>query len=107
MHEFSLIHDLLEKIAAVAREHGATKVTGAKVKLGALAHISPEHLQEHFAEAAAGTVAEGAQLEVVLNPDEKDEYAQDILLESVDVEEDIPAADNHADGGSTTSPVTG
>ena len=92
MHEFSLIHDLLEKISSVAREHGSTKVTGAKVKLGALAHISPSHLQEHFAEAAVGTVADGAQLEVVLNPDEKDEYAQDILLESVDVEEDAPPA---------------
>lgn len=108
MHEFSLIQDLLKQIATVAREHGSTKVTGVKVKLGALAHLSPSHLQEHFAEAAVGTVAEGAQLEVVLNPDEKDEYAQDILLESVDVEEEIiPAADNPADGGSTTSPVSG
>lgn len=87
MHEFSLIKDLMRKIAALAAEQGAAKVTGVRVKLGALAHISPDHFREHFEEAAIGTVAEGAQLVVDLNPDETDPHAQDILLDSVEVEE--------------------
>ena len=86
MHEFSLINDLMRKIKDIAREQGATKVVGVKVKLGALAHISADHFREHFEEAAAGTVATGARLEVELNPDENDPNAQDILLDSVEVE---------------------
>lgn len=87
MHEFSLINDLMRKITTIAREQGAKKVVSVKVKLGALAHISPDHFREHFEEAAGGTVAAGARLEVELNPDENDPHAQDILLDSVEVEE--------------------
>lgn len=87
MHEFSLIKDLMRKITAIAVEQGATRVTGVKVKLGALAHISADHFREHFEEAAVGTAAEGAHLEVELNADESDPNAQDILLDSVEVEE--------------------
>ena len=77
----------MRKITTIASEQGATKVVGVKVKLGALAHISPEHFREHFEEAAVGTVADGARLEVELNPDEHDPQAQNILLDSVEVEE--------------------
>ncbi len=87
MHEFSLIHDLMRKIETVAREHGGKKILGVKVRLGALAHISPEHFREHFVEASAGTIAAGAKLEVEQLTDQSDPHAQDILLESVEVEE--------------------
>jgi hydrogenase nickel incorporation protein HypA/HybF len=59
-----------------------------KVKLGALAHISEEHFREHFEQAAAGTPAEGARLDIDVSADESDPHAQDILLQSVDVEEE-------------------
>jgi hydrogenase nickel incorporation protein HypA/HybF len=87
MHEFSLINDLMRKITALAAEQGAQRVVSVKVKLGALCHISPGHFREHFEEAAAGTVADGAKLDVVLNPDPNDPHAQDILLDSVEVED--------------------
>ena len=86
MHEFSLMKDLMRKIDSIARDHGARKIVGVKVKLGALAHISPEHFQEHFVEAAANTVAAGARLDIEELKDETDPRAQDILLESVEVE---------------------
>ncbi|MBM3822639.1 MAG: hydrogenase maturation nickel metallochaperone HypA [Verrucomicrobia bacterium] len=57
------------------------------MRLGALCHISPEHFREHFNEAAVGTVADGAELEILFNPNPNDAKAQDILLDSVDVEE--------------------
>jgi hydrogenase nickel incorporation protein HypA/HybF len=88
MHEFSLITDLMRKITAVAREEGASRIAGVKVRLGALAHISGEHFREHFEEAAVGTPAEGARLEIGISTDESDPCAQDILLQSVDVEEE-------------------
>lgn len=87
MHEFSLINDLMRKINAVAMEQGATRIVGVRVILGALCHISPEHFREHFEEASRGTPADGAELEIVFNPDPAEPHAQDILLDSVKVEE--------------------
>jgi len=86
MHEFSLIHDLMKKIESIAREHGGRRIISVKVRLGALSHISPEHFREHFIQAATGTVAVGARLEIEQHKDEADHRAQDILLESVEVE---------------------
>jgi hydrogenase nickel incorporation protein HypA/HybF len=87
MHEFSLIADLMRKIEAVASEQGARKVRSVKVKLGALAHISSDHFREHFVHAARGTIAEGARLDVEVSSDENDPHAQEILLDSVTVED--------------------
>ena len=83
MHEFSLIASLLNKIEAIAREQQATKVTGVRVRLGALAHISADHLREHFEQGALGTIAEGARLDVTVGCDYTEPHAQEILLESV------------------------
>ncbi len=88
MHEHSLIADLMRKIETLARDHGAGKVSRIRVVLGALSHISPGHFRDHFEEAARGTRAEGAALDIQQNADVHDPHAQDILLESVDVEED-------------------
>jgi len=87
MHEMSLIHDLMRKIETIAREQNATKVVGVKVRLGALAHISADHFREHFEEEAKGTIADGARLDVELLTDENDPQAQDIMLDSVEVED--------------------
>ena len=86
MHEFSLMADLLRKIQQLAKDANAEQVTLVKVKLGALSHITPDHFREHFEVAIDGTVAEGARLEVEQSQDEQDENAQDILLESIDVD---------------------
>ena len=87
MHEFSLINDLMWKIDAIAREQGARRVVGVKVRLGALPHISPDHFREHFEAAATGTIAEAARLDIETLREERDPHAQDILLDSVEVEE--------------------
>jgi hydrogenase nickel incorporation protein HypA/HybF len=88
MHEFSLITDLMRKIGAIACEQNADRIAAVKVKLGALAHISGVHFREHFEQAAVGTPAEGARLDIEVSTDESDPHAQDILLQSVDVEEE-------------------
>jgi hydrogenase nickel incorporation protein HypA/HybF len=85
MHELSLMADLLRKVEQLAKDAEADKVTAVRVKLGALSHITPDHFREHFEEAAIGTVAEGATLDVEQSEDRHDPNAQDILLESVDV----------------------
>ena len=83
----SLIHDLMRKIETIAREQNVVKVSGVKVRLGALAHISADHFREHFEEESKGTIADGARLEVELLTDENDSQAQDIMLDSVEVED--------------------
>jgi len=88
MHEQSLMADLMRKILSVSLMNGGSKVAGLKVKLGALAHISPEHFMEHFVEAAKGTVAEGARVDAEVETDTTDPRAQDIWIDSVELEEE-------------------
>ena len=85
MHEASLMSDLLSKIEQIALEAKAEKITRVRVKLGALAHMTPDHFLGHFEEAAFGTAAEGATLEIEQADDQNDPHAQDVLLKSVDV----------------------
>jgi hydrogenase nickel incorporation protein HypA/HybF len=87
MHEHSLMADLLRTIERIGREQNARKILGVRIRLGALSHISPDHLSEHFVQAAAGTMAEGARLDIVEIPDMSDPNAQEIILESVEIEE--------------------
>ena len=87
MHEHSLMTDLLRKIEGIGREQKARRILGVRIRLGALSHISPDHLNEHFVQAAAGTMAEGARLDIVEIPDTSDPSAQEIILESIDIEE--------------------
>jgi hydrogenase nickel incorporation protein HypA/HybF len=89
MHELSLIADLMRKIAFIAREEGAAKVTCVKVKVGVFCHLSVAHLREHFVHAARGTVAEGARLDIEVLTDMTDPRAQEILLDSVEVEKGL------------------
>jgi hydrogenase nickel incorporation protein HypA/HybF len=86
MHESSLIPDLMEKINQVARDNGARKVVAVELSIGAMAGISPDHLREHFDEAAAGTPAEGAQLRIRVDEDPLSEDAFAIRLLAVEVD---------------------
>ncbi len=85
MHELSLLSDLLRKVALISQENGGANVVSVKVRLGALAHISPDHLREHYVDGTKGTIAEGSTLEIELNEDIHDPQAQDIVLDSVEV----------------------
>lgn len=77
----------MRRIARVAEREGAERIEEVHLRLGALAQISPDHLREHFEEAAAGGIAEGARLVIRVDADVSDERAQDILLESLVVED--------------------
>lgn len=92
MHERALMRDVMRKIEEVARAGGGTHVTGVSVRLGALSHFTPEHFQEHFEDASRGTIAEGAEIDAILDGDIADAHARDVVLESVEVEIPDPAA---------------
>lgn len=86
MHEASLMTSLMRRIEAAAAIEGARRVVGVTVRLGALSHMSAEHFADHFERAAGGTIAEGARLEVTVSRDTQSAEAQDIRLESIEVE---------------------
>jgi hydrogenase nickel incorporation protein HypA/HybF len=87
MHEQSLMADLMRKINAIGKEQNTQKIVCVRIKLGALSHISADHFREHFVQATLGSCAEQAQLDIEVLTDLNDPHAQEILLDSVEVEE--------------------
>ncbi|HXV35347.1 MAG TPA: hydrogenase maturation nickel metallochaperone HypA [Gaiellaceae bacterium] len=86
MHEQSLIEALVRQLETVAAAEGAARITAVHVWCGALSHFTPEHFREHFERAAAGTVAEGADVEVEVSDDATHPDATGVRVLSVDVE---------------------
>jgi hydrogenase nickel incorporation protein HypA/HybF len=86
MHEASLMTGLMRRIDEAARAQSASRVVEVSVWLGALSHMTKSHFAEHFEHASAGTIAQGARLEVTVSADIADPNAQDVLLKSVQVE---------------------
>ena len=76
----------MNQIYTVAAENNAKSIVGLKVRLGALSHMSPEHFRAHFEEAAKGGIAETTRLDIELDTDPESPTAQEIVIESVDVE---------------------
>lgn len=85
MHEMHLINDLMKKIITLAADNQAKGISKVTVQLGALSHISGDHFREHFEEAAAGTIAEMASLEIIEEKDIHASDAQDILLKDIEI----------------------
>ena len=68
MHELSIAASLLAIVEKTAAEHGVTRVRRLRIVIGALGNVIPEALEFAFEVAGRGTVAEGAQLEIVPVP---------------------------------------
>jgi hydrogenase nickel incorporation protein HypA/HybF len=77
---------LMRQISDVAAAEGASRVTRIRVWCGALSHFTAEHLREHFAQASAGTLADGAVVEVELSDEITHPDASGIRLETIDVD---------------------
>ncbi|MEV4294026.1 hydrogenase maturation nickel metallochaperone HypA [Microbispora rosea] len=65
MHEFGIAEAVVD---AVERRAGGRRVCRARVRAGALLRIAPQALDQAFCLASAGTVAEGATLDLVIEP---------------------------------------
>ncbi len=81
MHEVALMRALVVRVLELAQGQQAVHVERVVVRMGALGHGRPSHLQWHFSQAAAATLADGAVLDVVMT----DELV-DLVLESIDLE---------------------
>lgn len=88
MHETGIVRDLVRRLERAAGEAGATRVSAVEVWLGALSQFAPEHFREHFEDAARGTLAEGAKLRIEMSHDIGHPHAQDVVMESIEL--DLP-----------------
>lgn len=86
MHEQALIGGLIHEIQSVATTQHARKVVGVTVTIGVRSHMSPDHFRAHFARAARGTLAEGAYVDLEVLNRADDPRAQDVILDSIEVE---------------------
>lgn len=68
MHEMSVAVSLLERVLEEASRGGLVSVTRVNVELGTLQAIEPDLLTDAFEAAAAGSLAQGAQLLLQLRP---------------------------------------
>jgi len=68
MHELAVCQALMQQVEAVASEHQAAHVTAITLGIGPLSGVEHELLRHAYPVAAAGTVAEGAQLHIQTTP---------------------------------------
>jgi len=80
------MRDLIRRIVELAHVECASGVTRVDVRLGALSHFTPEHFREHFADAAAGTIAAGASVHAEPSYDATEPHAAGVVLESIELE---------------------
>ena len=64
MHELSICQALLAQVEQVVTEHQAQAAARIVVHIGPLAGVEPRLLQEAFPLAAAGGIAQGAELQI-------------------------------------------
>jgi hydrogenase nickel incorporation protein HypA/HybF len=68
MHEHSISHSLLARVLEACARRRAAAVKSIRIELGVLSGYDARHLVESFAIVAAGTLAEGARIDVVPVP---------------------------------------
>ncbi len=62
MHELSLCLSLMQQVEDIARDREAKKVARITLSIGPLSGVEPDLLQHAYPVAAAGTIAEDAEL---------------------------------------------
>ncbi|SIS68613.1 hydrogenase/urease maturation nickel metallochaperone HypA [Neptunomonas antarctica] len=86
MHEHSLMKDLLGKIHQLSRIE-KKPLMAVNIQLGELAHISSSHLREHFEHEVSGTALQGVMLNIEELVGIDHPQAQDIVLQSLEFED--------------------
>lgn len=68
MHELSVCLSLLDQVERIAAEHGADRVERILLRVGPLSGVEAPLLASAYPLAAAGTIAEGADLVIETSP---------------------------------------
>ncbi|NIU77000.1 MAG: hydrogenase maturation nickel metallochaperone HypA, partial [Gammaproteobacteria bacterium] len=68
MHEMALSESILQVLEEQARAQGFSRVRRVRLEVGVLSCVEPEALRFHFGAVTRGSLAEGAELEVLPVP---------------------------------------
>lgn len=68
MHELSVCNALITQVERIARDHPGSRVARIVLSIGPLSGVEPKLLRHAYPLAAAGTVAEQAELEIETGP---------------------------------------
>jgi hydrogenase nickel incorporation protein HypA/HybF len=79
MHEFKLVADVLKNVLAVAEDNQAKKVLAVRLQVGEHCHARPDDVEFLFKQAARGSMAEDARMEITTVPGE------DLVLDSIQI----------------------
>lgn len=64
MHEAGIAQEILDVLNETASRHGLLKVSGVRLRIGAMRQIVPEALQFAFDALGRGTIAAGARITI-------------------------------------------
>jgi hydrogenase nickel incorporation protein HypA/HybF len=64
MHELSVCQSMMQQVEAIAAQENARQITSITLRIGPLSGIEPDLLLQAFPVAAAGSVAEQAELKI-------------------------------------------
>lgn len=64
MHELSVCLSILQQVDAIARERGASRASRIELRIGPLSGVEPDLLRNAWPLAAAGSLAEHAELAI-------------------------------------------
>jgi hydrogenase nickel incorporation protein HypA/HybF len=64
MHELSVCQSMMQQLETIAAQENARQITSITLRIGPLSGIEPELLLQAFPVAAAGTLAEQAELKI-------------------------------------------
>ena len=68
MHDIESCRAILDIVSRESEKRNGKKVTRIKLSIGLLSGTDPEHLRETLILCSRGTVAEGAELELIKKP---------------------------------------
>ena len=64
MHELSVCMSLMEQLESIARERNAASIVRVELRIGVLSGVEPDLLENAWPIAAAGTIADEAELRI-------------------------------------------
>ena len=64
MHEMAIVQSILNIAVKAGTDAGAARIKTIRIKMGEYSDVVPVILNEYFAVASTGTIAQGARLEL-------------------------------------------
>jgi Zn finger protein HypA/HybF involved in hydrogenase expression len=90
VHEEALLRDLRRKLEEIGRAEGGGPIRQVRIRLGPLAHVTPETLRSRWGDVVGGTPAAAAQLVLESPTDLTSTDASQVELVDVVVDDPPP-----------------